>query len=107
MLERICKNTEFEVEGWRKILPLIQIMKANISPIDLPRIKLEMKRTESIIKRENFIKAMYGDKNSREPDVKKLNVGNIKDSWIYKHFTNSKMSFQKDACGISQSMLSH
>ena len=41
-------KTEFEVEGWRKITPLVRILEEYFSPDELANIRLEMKANESI-----------------------------------------------------------
>ena len=100
-MERICNKTEFEVEGWRKILPLINFMKdyydsINIPSNDIQKIKLKIRRRESIFSREKFNDAMYNKEKKngyeeRKPDPRKLgNVKTIKQSWIYHHFNDSK-----------------
>ena len=81
-------------------------MKANFSSSDIPRIKVDIKKMESIIKQEHFNKAMFGDENSRQPDVKIINVRKIRDSWIYGHFTNLKVSSQNNAYEHSQTNIS-
>ena len=74
LLERVCDVTEFEVEGWRQIPPLLDLLQKtedylSISFID--RLKLEM---ICLPKNEDFVK---------------LNGKTIRDSWIYNHFTDS------------------
>ena len=43
MLERLCHKTEFEVEGWRKIPPLIEILTKATDNDKLSSLQLEMK----------------------------------------------------------------
>ena len=62
LLERVCHKTEFEVEGWRKIPPLMEIMENHYSS-DLANIELRMSQTKF---------------DSEKPS----------NSWIYEHFTN-------------------
>ena len=97
MLERICKKTEFEVEGWRKILPLMNIMKANVSFNEILGMKLKMTKIEPIIKNEQLKDAM-SKLNFRKLFQKQGNkqVNNIRNSWLYDHFTSSEASFQNE-----------
>ena len=90
-MERVCNKTEFEVEGWRKIAPLIDIIEQDYIPRDVQeRIKLEMISTE-IFEKSVFLSAM------RLLDSKQLKIKDsnntgktIKDSWIYEHFSKKK-----------------
>ena len=94
-MERVCNKTEFEVEGWRKIAPLIDIIEQDYIPRDVQeRMKLEMIPTE-IFETSVFLSAM------RLLDPKQLKIKDsnrtgktIKDSWIYEHF--SKMLNSSD-----------
>ena len=45
-MERICCTTEFEVEGWRKIPPLIELLEKYTDK--LPNMKLEMTEKEIV-----------------------------------------------------------
>ena len=42
LLERVCKKTEFEVEGWRKIPPLMEKLEQNVPTHVQQSMKLEM-----------------------------------------------------------------
>ena len=98
-MERICNKTEFEVEGWRKILPLINFMKdyyerINIPSSDIQKIKLKIRRKESIFSQKQFNDAMY-NKEKKNPSIirkgKKRNVETIRKSWLYDHFKDQKV----------------
>ena len=85
LLERLCYKTEFEVEGWRKILPLIEMLeKYIISSDDIARMKLEMKRHNAFISEEQFRNAWL------TRDMMKFGWEKIRDSWIYKHFKETE-----------------
>ena len=79
MLERVCSKTEFEVEGWRKIPPLVDILE-NDTTLDLSKIELKMINKNEIITQQNFESAWA------TMDHTKLSPHTIRDSWIYKHF---------------------
>ena len=78
----MCNKTEFEVEGWRKIPPLIEILQKHVS-VMVPTMKLETKQIDAIISQAQLNSAL----NSK--DVTKLgNIRTIRSSWIYDHFKN-------------------
>ena len=79
MLERVCNKTEFEVEGWRKIPPLVEILEKNAN-LDLSKIELKMININEIITQQNFQSA------HAENDYTKLSHHTIRDSWIFDHF---------------------
>ena len=54
LLERICYTTEFEVEGWRKIPPLIELLQKYTNRLT-PNLKLEMKAHKIFPSREIMI----------------------------------------------------
>ena len=79
----MCDKTEFEVEGWRKIPPLMKILENNI-----PAEVIAKMRLESIEKPQVIPKDIY-DSARATNDVTKLNVRTIRQSWIYNHFKNA------------------
>ena len=111
-MERVCKKTEFEVEGWRKIPPLMDILEQNNIPTDVQRkMDLEMIQKDPI-----FELSVYGEAfNSRDssklkildslknPDlVEEQTPGkSIKHSWIYKHFKDDSTKKTKIALYVN------
>ena len=101
LLERLCYATEFEIEGWKKIVPLIEILEQYTNvPIttrtDLKQendLKLKMEKfyavTDPVITDDN-------DEKFNDADF----IGKtIKDTEIYRHF---KKSSQKLAIYVSE-----
>ena len=76
LLERLCYKTEFEVEGWRKIVPLINYIK-EYSNAPLSSISLKMTELYAISEAPDF---------SAKPNMSKLQGKTIKDSILYSHF---------------------
>ena len=79
-------KTEFEVEGWRKITPLMRILEKYFSPDELANIRLEMKANESItipVYSVQFI-------------AKKFK------KWIYDHFKNESTKDTKITLYINE-----
>ena len=95
LLERVCNKTEFEVEGWRKIPPLMEILEKHVSA-EVPKMKLNTIQHDPIITREQF-------KDAEKPlTVDKLgNQRKIKDSWIYRHFKESNTKDTKIAIYVN------
>ena len=89
LLERVCYKTEFEVEGWRKLTPLITIIGKHISKNILAKIQLKMEKITLDISQ----------------------CSSIKNSWIYHHFKDPSTKSTKIAlymstfCQISESLL--
>ena len=107
-MERVCNKTEFEVEGWRKITPLIDIIDQDYIPREVQeRMKLEMIPTE-IFEKSVFHSAMRLLDPTQLKIKDSTNTGkSIKDSWIYEHFsksqnTNEQMNQSKIALYVSQ-----
>ena len=73
------------MEGWRKIPPLMEILKENCQ-LDLSKIELKMTTEPPIITKDNFQSAR--DPPNKVYDYTKLNCRSIRDSWIFKHFDN-------------------
>ena len=100
-MERVCKKTEFEVEGWRKIPPLMEILEQQYIPTGvLERMNLEMIRIPPIFKREQ-IDAATIDGN---PTTWRQKLGEkrlIRDSWIYEHFKNDSTKRTKIALYVN------
>ena len=73
--------------------------RINIPSSDIQKIKLKIRRKESIFSQKQFNDAMYNKekKNGYEvpvpkPEARKLgNVETIKDSWLYNHFKDQKV----------------
>ena len=83
VLERLCNKTEFEVEGWRKIPPLIEILEHHLSADAISRMRLKMPTRKIDI-----------DENNKR-------IRTIKDSWIYTHFKNSETKDTKIAVYVN------
>ena len=101
-MERVCKKTLFEVEGWRKILPLMDILEKNVTT-DAQKIKLEMIPIDPIFEKNVF------DKAFENRDATQLSIHNsnkprktIKNSWIYEHFSNKNTKQSKIALYVNQ-----
>ena len=91
----MCNKTEFEVEGWRKIPPLMEILEKHVS-VKIPTMKLETKQIDAIISLAQSNSAL----NSK--DVTKLgNIRTIKSSWIYDHFKNKDTKDNKIAIYVN------
>ena len=116
MLERVCKKTEFEVEGWRKIPPLLDILQQQNIPTDeQARMNLEIIETEAIFEKTLFDDALKNArKNPRTQDSTKLRIQDflrnqdsagggtaIKDSWIYEHFKKDSTKQSKIAIYVN------
>ena len=83
----MCNKTEFEVEGWRKIPPLIEILENHVLT-KVPTMKLETIQIDPIISQEQLNNAL-----NSPCDVQKLGLGSkrtIRSSWIYEHFKKSE-----------------
>ena len=97
-MERLCYATEFEIEGWKKILPLTDMIEEYIQ---LPLEKMELK----------MHKLFAVDKPAENPEVEK-SAGNtdyligktIRNSKIYSHFKDEKTRNEKLAIYVSQTI---
>ena len=87
LLERLCYPTEFEIEGWKKIVPLTKII-TEYSDVPLSIMKLEL----------NEFYAIKPDAQLEDFDGK-----TIKDSSIFDHF-NGENGNQKVAIYVSHQM---
>ena len=100
-MERVCKKTEFEVEGWRRIPPLMEILEQQYIPTGvLERMKLEMIQIPPIFKKEQ-IDAATKDEN---PTTWRAKLGEqrlLRDSWIYEHFKNDSTQKTKIALYVN------
>ena len=74
MLERLCYATEFEIEGWKKIVPLINIIQEYSN---VPLVSLELKM-------DHFYAVEPNEK------LEDFDGKTIKDSLIYRHFKVEK-----------------
>ena len=96
-MERVCNKTEFEVEGWRKIPPLMEILEQQYIPTGvLERMKLEMIQIPPIFKEEQIDEARIV-RNSAKLGEKR----SIRDSWIYEHFKNNSTNKTKIALYVN------
>ena len=88
-MERLCYATEFEIEGWKKIVPLTEILKkyTNVPFLnENPILKLKMEEFYAIT--EPPEDGFYD--NSKGKFLDKFNNTKIENSEIYSHFENSK-----------------
>ena len=102
LLERVCKKTEFEVEGWRKIPPLMDKLEQNIPTHVQQSMKLEMITNKPVFEKDVF------DEAFRMRDSTKLRLREsfgpgktIRDSWIYEHFSNKDKKQSKIALYVN------
>ena len=93
LLERLCYKTEFEDEGWKKILPLTEYIK-EFTKNSLESLSLKMTELYPI--------AEPNQTATKNENVKKILSGKtIKDSEIYDHFKVKQRS-QKLAIYVNQ-----
>ena len=90
LLERVCYRTEFEVEGWRKIPPLMEILNKNISIDMISTMKLKLITRNPIIGLAKFKDAVISLVPEKLVDEENKRIRTIKESWIYTHFTKLK-----------------
>ena len=83
LLERLCYATEFEIEGWKKIMPLTDIIE-KYTDVPVSSLKLKMRKNYAVSKPLN-----------RPFNIKDFIGKTIKDSEIYQHFTNEDTRSQK------------
>ena len=111
-MERVCEKTEFEVEGWRKIPPLINILQEQNIPFDeQARMKLKMNETEPFFEKNVFEVALNQlDSTKLRIRESRKNPDNIDDgktikhSWIYKHFKDDSTKQSKIAIYVNAIM---
>ena len=105
----MCKKTEFEVEGWRKIPPLIEILNEQKIPLDeQARMKLKITETEPIFEKSVFEVAfklrdptkLWIRETLKNQDNKE-DGKTIKHSWIYKHFKEDSTKQSKIAIYVN------
>ena len=114
-MERVCKKTEFEVEGWRKIPPLLDILENNNIPTDVQqKMELKMIQKDPIFEQSVYAEAF------KSRDLSKLKIldslknpdfaeqtpeqtagKSIKHSWIYEHFKNNSTRKTKIALYVN------
>jgi len=92
LLERLCYATEFQIEGWKKIVPLIKILN-DYTNVPVSSLKLKMEEMYA------FNEPVDGKFNENDCMGK-----TIKTSRIYKHFTNDKTKNQKLVIYVSQTV---
>ena len=97
LLERLCYATEFEIEGWKKIVPLTEILKEYTNVPISTRIDLKL-QNDLKLKMEKFYAVTDPDKDEKFNDAD-FTGKTIKDTEIYRHFKKSK---QKLAIYVSQ-----
>ena len=102
-MERVCNKTEFEVEGWRKIPPLMEKLEQNVPTHVQQSMKLEMITNKPVFEKNVF------DEAFRARDSSKLSLRDssgpgktIRDSWIYEHFSKLQTNQSKIALYVSQ-----
>ena len=96
----MCKKTEFEVEGWRKIPPLMEILEQQYIPTGvLERMKLEMIQISPIFIKDQIEEATKDSSPSWREKLGKKRF--IKDSWIYEHFKNDSTKKTKIALYVN------
>ena len=78
LLERLCNTTEFEVEGWRKLPPLMEILEEHISRKTVKNLNVKME-IFNVIDRSIFSHA----------NLTQYGFPKIRDSRIYEHFRNN------------------
>ena len=97
-MERLCYATEFEIEGWKKILPLTDMIEEYIQ-LPLEKIELKMHKLFAV------------DKPAENPAVEKPVVDTdyligktIRTSKIYKHFDDDRTRNEKLVIYVSQTI---
>ena len=105
----MCEKTEFEVEGWRKIPPLIDILYEQNIPFDeQARMKLEIIQTDALFEKEVFDEAFEMRNSSKlkiqeslkNPDSSE-DRKTIRHSWLYKHFKDNSTKLSKIALYVN------
>ena len=97
----MCEKTEFEVEGWRKIPPLMEILEQQHIPTGvLERMKLEMIQIPPNFTTRQLDEAR-ADGNSTTWRSKLGEKRFIKDSWIYRHFKDESTNKTKIAIYVN------
>lgn len=108
MLERLCYKTEFEVEGWRKIPPLMEILENNLDPAAVSKLKVQI--IEEYVIAENRLMSQFNWQKfqnywqDRDFDSA-FNHGfmaKIGDSWIYNHYKDDKTKANKIVLYVTQ-----
>ena len=97
-MERLCYATEFEIEGWKKILPLTDMIEEYIQ-LPLEKIELKMHKLFAV------------DKPAENPAVEKPVVDTdyligktIRTSKIYDHFNDDRTRNEKLVIYVSQTI---
>ena len=98
----MCEKTEFEVEGWRKIPPLMDILEDYIPSDVREKMKLEMKKNDPVFEKNVFDQART-KKDSTLLSIQGANGPGktIKDSWIYRHFSEPQTKQSKIAIYVN------
>ena len=105
MLERLCNKTEFEVEGWRKILPLMKILDCYLKSDIVSKLKIVMKEErviqdyQLIVNEQNFKDAW--DNRDFDNAFNQGFMAKIKNSWIYNHFKDDATKMNKIVLHVS------
>ena len=91
-MERLCYATEFEIEGWKKILPLTDMIEKYIQ---LPLEKMILK-----------MQTLYAVENpvDRQLNIDDLIGKTIRKSKIYNHFKNESTMNEKLVIYVSQTI---
>ena len=95
-MERLCYATEFEIEGWKKIVPLTKILNEYTNVPISTRIDLKLEN-DLKLKMEKFYAVTDPNNNGNFKAVDFIDK-TIKDTKIYHHF---KKSNQKLAIYVS------
>ena len=98
-MERLCYATEFEIEGWKKIVPLTKILNEYTNVRISTRIDLKLEN-DLKLKMEKFY-AVTGPNNDGKFNNNDFIDKTIKKSEIYRHFEKSN---QKLAIYVSQAI---
>ena len=91
-MERLCYATEFEMEGWKKILPLTDMIEKYIQ-VPLEKMKLEMHTLYAV---EKPVDRQLNGEDLIEKTIRKSN--------IYKHFKDDSTRHEKLVIYVSQTI---
>ena len=91
-MERLCYATEFEIEGWKKILPLTDMIEKYIQ-VPLEKMKLEMHTLYAV---EKPVDRQLNGEDLIEKTIRKSN--------IYKHFKDDSTRHEKLVIYVSQTI---
>ena len=102
-MERVCNKTEFEVEGWRKIPPLMEKLEQNVPTHVQQSMKLEMIPNKPVFEKNVSDEAFIARDSSKLSLRDSSGPGKtIRDSWIYEHFSNKDKKQSKIALYVTE-----